>query len=298
MSVTASLQLPADVRNRLKGLRLLPQRAMGAHALGLHASRSRGSGLEFAQYRAYEPGDELRQVDWKLYARADRFFVRESERESPITVWLLLDSSASMQQADQAQPQWRRWDAARALALCAAELALAQGDRFGMAALGGHGLHLLPAAGGVRQRDLLRLRLSALDAHGQWPQAQAARPLWERVAAQDLVFAIGDGFEEGFVELLTRLASARREVVFAQLLSAEERDFPFTAGHRFIDPETGQELLGDGRALQRDYLHRFAQAQQQLHARLHGAGVRMTTAYLDQPIDTALQALYGVRGAA
>ncbi|PSD26643.1 DUF58 domain-containing protein, partial [Stenotrophomonas maltophilia] len=67
--------------------------------------RSRGAGLEFAQYRAYEPGDELRQIDWKLYARSDRFFVRESERESPITVWLLLDATASAGQADRAAPQ-------------------------------------------------------------------------------------------------------------------------------------------------------------------------------------------------
>ncbi|HEX7989807.1 MAG TPA: DUF58 domain-containing protein, partial [Stenotrophomonas sp.] len=80
--------IPADVRSRLRSLRLWPQRASGSRGIGAHASRSRGAGLEFAQYRAYEPGDELRQIDWKLYARSDRFFVRESERESPITVWL------------------------------------------------------------------------------------------------------------------------------------------------------------------------------------------------------------------
>ena len=58
--------IPADVRSRLRGLRLLPQRASGRRGIGMHASRSRGAGLEFAQYRAYEPGDEPRQIDWKL----------------------------------------------------------------------------------------------------------------------------------------------------------------------------------------------------------------------------------------
>ncbi len=71
--------IPPDVRSRLKSLRLLTRRAVGSHGLGLHHSHSRGAGLEFAQYRAYEPGDELRQIDWKLYARSDKFFVREAD---------------------------------------------------------------------------------------------------------------------------------------------------------------------------------------------------------------------------
>src|SRR5690606_16502159 len=92
--------IPADVRSRLKDLRLTARRAIGTQGIGLHHSRSRGAGLEFAQYRAYEPGDELRQIDWKLYARSDRFFVREAERESPLTVWIVLDATASMAQRD------------------------------------------------------------------------------------------------------------------------------------------------------------------------------------------------------
>ena len=88
--------IPPEVRARLPELRLGARRAVGYRGIGLHRSRSRGAGLEFAQYRAYEPGDEPRQIDWKLYARSDRFFVREAERESPLAVWLLVDASASM----------------------------------------------------------------------------------------------------------------------------------------------------------------------------------------------------------
>ena len=74
------MNLPPDVRARLRALRLYPRRARGSTGLGQHLSRSRGAGIEFAQYRAYEPGDEPRRIDWKLYARSDRHFVRESER--------------------------------------------------------------------------------------------------------------------------------------------------------------------------------------------------------------------------
>jgi len=79
--------------------------------------------MEFAQYRSYEQGDELRQVDWKLYARSDRFFVRESERESPLAVWLLLDATASAGQADGDGTAGSRLDAIKALAACVADQA-------------------------------------------------------------------------------------------------------------------------------------------------------------------------------
>jgi uncharacterized protein (DUF58 family) len=63
---------------------------------GIHAGRERGAGVEFSEYRAYAPGDEWRRVDWKLLARADRYYVREAERDSHVAVWLLLDATASM----------------------------------------------------------------------------------------------------------------------------------------------------------------------------------------------------------
>lgn len=287
--------IPADVRSRLRSLRLWPQRASGSRGIGAHASRSRGAGLEFAQYRAYEPGDELRQIDWKLYARSDRFFVRESERESPITVWLLLDVTASMNQADQARPDWTRLQAAKALAACVAELALQQSDDFGLIALGNDGVQLLPAGGGLRQRDRLQLQLQGLRAGGQWPPAQRLSPLWERVGGNDLVVMIGDGFDETAIDLAERLAKAGRDVVHLQLLTVEERDFPFRDGHRFRDPETGEELLSDGLSVRGEYLSRFNEARHRLDARLQSAGIRHDTAYLDETIDAPLQRLFGRR---
>lgn len=296
MAATAPPLIPADVRSRLRGLRLLPQRASGSRGIGMHASRSRGAGLEFAQYRAYEPGDELRQIDWKLYARSDRFFVRESERESPLTVWLLLDTTASMAQADQARRDWTRLHAASALAACVAELALQQGDAFGLLAIGGDGVRLVPAGHGLRQRDRLHLQLHALRAQGRWPAQERLAPVWERIAANDLVVMIGDGFDEAAIELAERLARAGRDVVHLQLLTAEERDFPFRDGRRFRDPETGEELLSDGATVRADYLARFAEARRTLDARLQAAGIRHDTGFLDEAIDAPLQRLAGRRG--
>lgn len=290
--------IPADVRSRLKDLRLTARRAIGTQGIGLHHSRSRGAGLEFAQYRAYEPGDELRQIDWKLYARSDRFFVREAERESPLTVWIVLDATASMAQQDAARPGRSRFDAAKALAACVGELALRQGDRFGLIALHGQGLHLVAPGNGARQRDRLLLELHALRATGGFPAAEKIAPLWERIGAGDLVVVLSDWFDDGVMALAERLASARREVLAIQLLTTEERDFPFSGGHRFRDPESGEELLGDGVALRAEYLQRFDAAQRALDARLDASGIRHARYVLDQPLDLPLRRLFGARDAA
>lgn len=283
--------IPAPVRARLKDLRLAGRRTTGGHGFGQHASRSRGAGLEFAQYRAYEPGDELRQIDWKLYARSDRFFVRESERDSPLTAWAVIDATASMAQGDAARPGWSRLDAARALAACIFELALRQGDRFGLAVIGGDGLRLVPPGVGPRQRDRCLLELQGLRAHGDWPAETVLRPLWERVGAGQLALMLGDFFDEGCVRLCERLAAARREVLALQILTSEERDFPFRGGHRFRDTETGTELLSDGASAREAFLAAFAQAQRELSARLSASGIRHVTHVLDEALDVPLRRL-------
>lgn len=285
--------IPPDVRSRLKTLRLTTRRATGDRGIGVHASRSRGAGLEFAQYRAYEPGDEPRQIDWKLYARSDKLFVREAERDSPLALWILLDASASMRQADRARPEWSRFDAARTLAACLAELALQGDDRFGWVVLRGERAAVTEPRSGRRQRDRLRIELSPLVAEGVLPGEAGLRPVRERIGARDLVLLLSDCFDEAGVALIEQLARAGREVLAIQLLTAEERDFPFAGGFRFHEPESGAEIVGDGAALAADYLRRFAAARGALSVRLDAAGIRHATGWLDEPLDRPLHALFG-----
>ncbi|HVT33512.1 MAG TPA: DUF58 domain-containing protein [Rhodanobacteraceae bacterium] len=285
--------IPADVRARLKDLRLRARRGAGGDGLGQHQSRSRGAGLEFAQYRAYEPGDEPRRIDWKLYARSDRYFVRESERDSPLTLWLVIDASASMMQADAARPDRRKLDAAKTLAACAIELALRQGDRFGLIALAGSGHAPIGAGAGARHRDRCFLELSRLDCAGTWPPEPALRPLWERVLPTSLVLVLSDFFDDAAADLALRFAAARREVLTVQMLSAEERDFPFAGGHRFVDPESVLERRVDAAAVRDDFISRFARAREALARRFAAAGVRHAECFLDEAPDRPLQRFFG-----
>lgn len=295
--MSAVALIPADVRARLKYLRLRARYGAGGDGLGQHASRSRGAGLEFAQYRAYELGDEPRRIDWKLYARSDRYFVRESERDSPLTIWLVIDASASMAQADAARPHWRKLDAAKTIAACAIELALRQGDRFGLIALAAGGPTLIAADAGARHRDRCVLELEKIECVGTWPAESTLRPLWERVLPSSLVLVLSDFFDDAAADLALRFAAARREVLTIQMLSAEERDFPFDGGHRFVDPESGLDRRVEAAAIRTDFLDRFKAARAALTRRFAASGIRHAEYFLDTAPDLPLQSFFGTVGA-
>lgn len=292
----APLTIPPEIRSRLRRLSLRTRSDVGTGGFGLHQSRNKGSGLEFAQYRAYEPGDEPRRIDWKLFARSDKFFVREAEQESPVAVWILIDASASMAQADQARPDWSRLDAAKLLALCIAQVAQMQGDRFGWMTLQQSALHVAEPRSGRAQMDRLQIDFAQLQAAGTFPDAATLAPLWERIGAHDLVLFLSDCFDDGGIALIERLSRARREVLAVQMLTVEERDFPFDGGYRFRDQESGDALIGDGKALRESFLTRFAQARAALDQRLDAAGIRHTAYVLDELIDQPLHTFFG-RGA-
>ncbi|MEP6880863.1 MAG: DUF58 domain-containing protein [Dokdonella sp.] len=287
------MRLTDELRARLRDLRLSARSSAGGDGLGMHASRSRGAGLEFAQYRSYEPGDELRRIDWKLFARSDRYFVREAERDSPLTIWIVVDASASMGQADRARPDFSKLDAAKWLAACVIELALRQGDRFGLIGLSADALSFVPVAAGARQRDRCLLELDKLESRGVFAGTEKTRPLWERVRHGSLVLFLSDCFDDELIELALRLAAAKREVLTIQLLSAEERDFPFKGGQRFRDPESGAELRIDGRVAREAFIARFAAARAELAMKFAAAGIRHVEHVLDRSLDEPLRHLFG-----
>lgn len=292
------LELPPDLRSRLKRLSLRPLRPTVLLGAGAHDSRNRGGALEFAQYRAYERGDDLRRIDWKLYARSDKFFVRDAERESPVAVWLVVDASASMGQSDLGRPEWSRLDAARRLTACVMEIALRQGDRFGLIVEGARGPVVFSPGESVRHRDRLRLALGPLTAEGVADWDRDLGVIGGRIGAHDVILILSDGFDEGCVAAGERLAASGRDVSLIQILTGDERDFPFDQGYRFNDPETGAQLVGDGPAMRADFLERFAQARAALAERLAARGVRHVTHFIDEPADRPLAVLFRPAGRA
>lgn len=289
------LDLPPDLRSRLRRLSLAPRRA-ATTGFGVHAGRSRGGGMEFAQYRPYEQGDDLRQIDWRLYARSDHFFVREAERESPVGLWIVLDASASMGQADLAHPEWTRLDAAKRLAAALIEIALKDGDRFGLAVLTSNGASMTRIGRGARHRDQVLIELARSSAAGIASWSRDLEHLGERFSTQDLIVVLTDGFDPDCIAAVERLAGAGRDLGFVQILTRDERDFPFADSHLFRDPETGAQVLGDGPAMRASFLARFAEARAAQATRLQASGVRRVEYFLDESADVPIKTLFQAAG--
>ncbi|TKD50252.1 DUF58 domain-containing protein [Sphingomonas baiyangensis] len=286
------LDLPPDLRSRLRGIAIAPRRPAMLGGAGVHASRNRGGGMEFAQYRAYEQGDEPRLIDWKLYARSDKFFVRDAERESPVVIWMVIDASASMAQADLARPEWSRFDAARQLAACLMQIALAQGDRFGLIVESAADPLILAPGSGARHRDRIALALARATPAGAADWARHANSLGERIGTADVAIVLSDGFDEELIAMIERLAASGRDLRLIRILTGDERDFPFDRGYRFRDAESGASLLGGSG--QRDaFLARFAAARAALDTRLDARGIAHAEHFIDGRADAPIARIAG-----
>ena len=245
--------LDPRVLTATRGLRLAAMQIVAGVLPGMQTSRQPGLSQEFSQYRAYMPGDEPQHIDWKLFARSDRYYVRESEIETAVTIRILLDATASMRHEDTTGPGAgiRKFDVARVLAAAFAYLAQAQGDPVG--------LHIVSAESvssvqpGQRRQPFERIlhALENVEPVGSWPAD--ARELTAAIATRggsvpaaggatrELTIVLTDAFERG-AEIRTALAELRlrqHELLFIHLLGRDEIEFPFSGPVRFEEWETG-----------------------------------------------------------
>ena len=234
------LLTPEHLHN-LRNLSLAARQAAEGFLHGAHASRRHGAGMEFSQYRPYQPGDDLRRLDWRLAARSDRYYLRESEVDTSLTVHLLLDASASMNHRD--DNGLRKLDYARLLLAALAYLAVQQGDAVGLTILSPAGLAHLPPRTDARQLPRLYHALETTEAVGQFPSATTLAPLTAR-RQRALTVCVSDLYEEGteINALLTRLRATNGDVLLLHLMARNELEFTYQGAVTFRDLETGQTL--------------------------------------------------------
>lgn len=254
-----SLSLPLPV-SPARDLRLVVSHVLAGLGTGIHTGHERGAGVEFSEYRAYASGDDVRRVDWKLSARADRCYVREAERDSHVAVWLWLDASASMAEPSRepAAPRAglnKLWFACAALATVAA-LAQRQGDAVGLALVSGGELSLLAPARGPGQLGRIIGRLQGLKPRGGAPDAEHLMRRLHFARAPSLVLAASDFLDAPNAQLdaLVRLARMRHDVRVLCLQTRAERDASFAGGHIYADPEApdaGRMLTQETRSIYR-----------------------------------------------
>lgn len=250
-----------------KGLALTARRLVSGALTGQHASRRPGLAREFSQYRAYQPGDEPRQIDWKLFARSDRYFLRESDVDSRVAVSLVLDATESMQHTGESADAPRKFDRARALTAALALLAENQGDDVSLHCVSREVISTSLTAGHRHPFHRIIHTLAQLEPAGRWPDermrlAQSFRRAEIEAAScgpaetPRVTIVMTDGHEHGgeIRAALAPLRARRHEVLFFHFVSPDERDFPFRGPVRFEEWETGRSLEADATTVRAAYL--------------------------------------------
>jgi len=274
-------------------LDLVVRHVLAGLGQGIHAGRERGAGVEFSEYRAYAPGDEWRRVDWKLLARADRYYVREAERDSHVAVWLVLDASASMMEPSRSIRGLDKLAYARTLLGCVAAIAQRQGDAFGLVVLSGGRAQLVPAARGPRQLQRVLAKLDAAKAEGELPDAALLKSSLRFAQSPALVFAASDflDFPSPLSEALIRLRHMRHDVRLACLQTEAECTGGFDVDPAYRDPEQDGGVFRFGADLREGYLRNREQHFAAVTAACRASDVPMIEARIEQAPGEVLRQL-------
>jgi len=277
---------------------------------GLHASVQRGTGVEFSQYRAYEPGDPLGNIDWKLFARSDRYFVREAERESNINIWLVLDASASMLQRSsesssesksesKSNEGWHKFDYAKHLLATIAYIAHQQGDAIGLLGLSSDNLHFLPAMTGKQHWQKLLVQLSQMSTGSVFPPPQVLQHQLSHMQSNSLIFVLSDFYQKDneIIDFMENLVGKRTEVIAMQLESDDELTFPYKGQIRFEDRESKQQILVSANLAKMDYLAARQVWQDSIKKTFNQLNIQHYIANIDQPLDKMLHRFLAARQA-
>ena len=173
----------------IKDLSLAARTVIDGFMSGLNRSQVKGAGLEFSQYRSYQPGDDLRWLDWKMYARSDRYYIRESEMETSISVRFLIDASNSMNHRD---GDMSKMDYARYLAAALAYLAYMQGDATGLYVFRDGDLYMLPSRKDPQHLSRLFFQLEQLQPAGKFTEQVQYKQLFTGERRRELLIFITD----------------------------------------------------------------------------------------------------------
>jgi len=281
---------PAELAS-LGGLEFVARHVVEGFLAGLHRSPHRGFSVEFAEHRMYQPGDDLRYVDWRMYGRSDRYYIKQFEEETNLRAYLLVDASASMAWSSapgQLPPKlWYAKQLAASLAL----LLLRQGDSVGVIAFDeAIRAHVRPSGGRRHWYDVVHA-LDTVQASGRTEAGSALRDVAGRLSRGGLVILFSDLLvDPEATRLALRFLRHRgHEVLVFHLLDPGERELPGIGDARFVDPETGEELPVSVADLRLEYREAVERALMEWRQSLEPYGVEYALIETDRAMTHALR---------
>ncbi len=303
---------------RLGNLELVARSVVDGFIQGLHRAPHLGASTDFAQHREYMPGDDVRRVDWRLWGRTDRYYIKEYEADTNANFTLILDTSKSMRYG--ANPELGRVNKLEygcILGACLAYFSNQQRDRVGMATVNGEVVEFVPPSA-----KHLRQILNALDrtlrdegpggtsvpetgapgtANSKLGVAPTLLPPFKRLAElfrrRSIVAVISDFYEEpaAIVEAISFLRGRGNDVMVFHLLDPTELEFPFADSTNFIDLETGEKMPVIPEYLRAQYKEVVAAHVAALGKALRDSRVDYALFDTSKPLDSALFAYLSIR---
>jgi uncharacterized protein (DUF58 family) len=297
MNLFGDLISPEDLA-RTDNLELLSKQIMEGFRSGRHRSKLKGGCAEFAEHRAYTAGDEVRLLDWRVYGKSDRYYIKQFEEETSLQVILALDGSGSMEFGLGSAPKFAY---ARAACLVLARLVIQQGDSAGLAVLGGGLRSFVPPRGQPRHLDVLAEKAREAAPSGPTTLAADLGLLAQRLRRRAVIALFSDCFDDAdeFAHSLRLLRSRRHEVLVFHVMAPEELSFSFQRMSRFESLEReGQMIDLDPVAIRPEYLARLQTFLRKLQRTCGESGCEYIPFSTGQPIGEALAAYLRRRAAA
>jgi uncharacterized protein (DUF58 family) len=259
--------LDPQVIARVSNLELVARFIVEGFLIGLHQSPYHGFSSEFTSYRKYVKGDPFKFVDWKAAARTDRLYIKQFEENTNTRAYLLVDGSASMRFGGPGSHPGsktagiQKWLYARSLAAALAYLLVHQGDAVGLAVFRDGTPDVIPPRGGTVHLHAVLRALSSAQPGGRTDTAAGLASLPERLARRGLVVLIGDMLDDTArtVEVMKSFRLRGHELIVFQVLTPEERQFPYRENYEFVDAETGEKLSAQASYIATAYRKAFGE---------------------------------------
>ncbi len=294
--MASTLKLNAAALAAMEDLSLLARTVVEGFFDGLHRSPFLGYSTEFSAYRSYAHGDDLRYLDWKVWGRSDKYYIKQFEDDTNLVCRIFLDTSASM---DFGEGGANKFDYGRVLAAVLAFLMTRQHDAPGLVLFGDQARSAVPAQASRHHAEEIFEVLARTTSRGRTVIDKDLFQILESFTRRGLSVVISDFFTAGDtgLQLLSQLRAQRQEVIVFHLLAPEELDLPYEGELLMQDSETGEEQPVHAEAYRAEYRQRVGEFCEQLRNRcvqLEMDYVRLTT---DQPLDVALIAYLEKRNA-
>lgn len=283
---------------KLSRLQFLARHVVEGFCSGLHRSPHKGFSVEFKEHRSYVRGDEVRRIDWKLYAKTDRLYIREFEEETNLRCTLLVDSSGSMAYSGSRSGGMTKHDYAVRLAACLGYLMLQQQDSVGLVTFDTKLTHYVPPRGRPKHLQAIVDVLDQVSPGRETELAGVFHKLVSKIHRRGLVVIISDLFGD-IEELLRSLAHfrhAKHEVVIFQIWDPDELDFPFRQWTQFasLESQSHRHLVDPGH-IRRTYLENLRVFRERLTMGCRRHRIDLVPMSTETPYADALAAYLALR---